>query len=94
MTERFREEMKKSSSRLQALRQAAGGTGIALLGSAASSIVGFAIMGFAPMPMFSAFGQLTALMIFLALVASLVVLPSLLLLVTPKKQVVEGKQST
>ncbi len=56
-------------------------------GSAASSIVGFAIMGFAPMPMFSAFGILTALMIFLALIASLVVLPSLLLLVTPKKQV-------
>jgi predicted RND superfamily exporter protein len=85
MTERFREEMKKSSSRLQALRQAAGGTGIALLGSAASSITGFVIMGFAPMPVFSAFGMLTALMIFLALVASLVVMPSLLLLVTPKK---------
>jgi predicted RND superfamily exporter protein len=87
MTERFREEMRRSSSRLQALRQAANGTGIALLGSAASSIVGFAIMGFTPMPMFSAFGILTALMIFLALVASLMVLPSLLLLVTPKNQV-------
>jgi len=87
ITERFREEVKRSSSRLQALRQAANGTGIALLGSAASSIVGFAIMGFAPMPMFAAFGILTALMIFLALVASLLVLPSLLLLVTPKKQV-------
>ncbi|MBT7080423.1 MAG: MMPL family transporter, partial [Chloroflexi bacterium] len=86
MTERFREEMKNTSSRLQALRQAAGGTGIALLGSAASSIVGFTIMGFAPMPMFSAFGILTALMIFLALIASMVVLPSLLLLVTPKKK--------
>ena len=87
MTERFREEMRRSSNRLQALRQAANGTGIALLGSAASSIVGFAIMGFTPMPMFSAFGILTALMIFLALVASLMVLPSLLLLVTPKNQV-------
>ena len=55
------------------------------LASAASSIVGSAIMGFAPMPMFSSYGMLTALMVLLALSASLVVLPSLLLLVTPKK---------
>ncbi len=85
MTERFREEMRRASSKVQALRQAANGTGVALLASAASSIVGFAIMGFAPMPMFSAYGILTALMIFLAMSASLVVLPSLLLLVTPEK---------
>ena len=70
---------------MQALRQAADGTGVALTASAVSSIVGFAILGFAPMPMFSSFGFLTALMIFLALAASLVVLPSLLLIVTPEK---------
>ena len=70
---------------MQALRQAANGTGVALVASAASSIVGFTILGFAPMPMFSSFGFLTALMIFLALAASLLVLPSLLLLVTPDK---------
>jgi predicted RND superfamily exporter protein len=58
---------------------------MALLASAASSIVGFAIMSFAPMPMFASYGVLTALMIFLALSASLVVLPSLLLLVIPEK---------
>jgi predicted RND superfamily exporter protein len=85
MTERFREEMRRASDKLAALRQAANGTGVALLASAASSIVGFTIMGFAPMPMFSSYGILTALMIFLALLASLVVLPSLLLLVTPEK---------
>ena len=89
MTERFREEMHRASDKLQALRQAASGTGVALLASAASSIVGFAILGFAPMPMFSSYGILTAVMIFLALLASLVVLPSLLLLVTPKKHVEE-----
>ncbi len=82
MTERFREEMRRASNKAQALRQAASGTGVALLASAASSIIGFAIMGFAPMPMFSSYGILTAVMIFLALAASLVVLPSLLLLVT------------
>ena len=42
-------------------------------------------MGLAPMPMFASYGILTALMIFLALAASLVVLPSLLLLVTPEQ---------
>lgn len=86
MTERFREEVHRAPDKMQALRQAAGGTGVALLASAASSIVGFAIMGFAPMPMFSTYGILTALMIFLALAASLVVLPSLLLLVTRDKK--------
>jgi predicted RND superfamily exporter protein len=85
MTERFREEMHRASNKVQALRQAASGTGVALLASAASSIVGFTILGFAPMPMFSSYGILTAIMIFLALSASLVVLPSLLLLVTPEK---------
>ncbi len=85
MTERFREEMHRAPNKLQALRQAASGTGVALLASAASSIVGFAILGFAPMPMFSSYGVLTALMIFLALLASLLVLPSLLLLVTRDK---------
>ena len=80
MTERFREELRRTTNRMQALRQAANGTGVALVASAVSSIVGFA-----PMPMFSSFGFLTAIMILLALAASLVVLPSLLLLVTPEK---------
>ena len=85
MTERFREELRRAATKMQALRQAANGTGVALMASAVSSIVGFTILGFAPMPMFSSFGFLTAIMIGLALVASLVVLPSLLLLVTPEK---------
>ena len=90
MTERFREELRRSSSREEALRRAARGTGVALMASAGSSIVGFAILGFAPMPMFSSYGILTAIMIFLALTASLVVLPSLLLLVTPRKAASTG----
>ena len=85
MTERFREELGRTLDRMKALRNAANGTGVALLTSAASSMAGFAILGLAPMPMFSSFGFLTAIMIFLALAASLLVLPSLLLLVTPEK---------
>ncbi len=85
MTMRFREELARSGDRMQALQKAVNGTGMALAVSAVSSILGFAILGFAPMPMFSAFGILTALMVFLALAASIVVLPSLLLLATPDK---------
>ncbi|MCH7740966.1 MAG: MMPL family transporter, partial [Chloroflexi bacterium] len=84
MTERFREELARAPSRADALAQATRGTGVALMASAASSIVGFVILGFAPMPLFSSFGFLTAIMIALALAASLVVLPSLLILVTPE----------
>ena len=84
MTERFREELGRSSSRAEALTRATRGTGVALTASAMSSIVGFVILGFAPMPLFSSYGFLTAIMIALALAASLIVLPSLLLLVTPE----------
>lgn len=85
MTQRFREELRRNLTKEAALRKAAAGTGIALMTSAATSIVGFAIMGFAPMPMFSSYGILTAVMIFLSATASLLVLPSLLLLVTREK---------
>ena len=83
MTLRFREELSRDGDRVVALGRAANGTGVALLASAATSVIGFAIMAFAPMPMFASYGILTAAMIFMAAAASLVVLPSLLFLVTP-----------
>ena len=82
MTERFREELRRTRDTLDAIKVTARGTGVALVASAASSVVGFAILGFAPMPMFAAYGQLTAVMIFLALVASLIVLPCLFMVVS------------
>jgi uncharacterized protein len=57
---------------------------VALLTSSASSIAGFTVMAFAPMPLFASYGLLTALMIFLVVSASLLVLPALLLFVTPQ----------
>jgi len=47
-------------------------------------VLGFTVMAFAPMPLFATFGVLTAVMIALALAASLLVLPSVLALLTPK----------
>ena len=83
MTLRFREELARDGDRVAALGRAANGTGVALIASAATSVIGFAIMAFAPMPMFASYGILTAAMILMAAAASLVVLPSLLFLVTP-----------
>ena len=83
MTERFREELARTADTIEALERAARGTGVALLASAMTSIAGFSIMALAPMPFFASYGLLTAVMIFFAVAASLLVLPSLLLLVTP-----------
>ncbi len=82
MTERFRQELARRPRRAKedCLRAAASGTGAALVGSAASSIVGFGVLGFASMPIVAAYGILTATMIALAAAASLLVLPSLLML--------------
>jgi predicted RND superfamily exporter protein len=80
-TMRFREEATGEVDRLEAIRRTAASTGNALLGSAASSVIGFVIMAFAPMPLFAAYGLLTAVMIVFAATAALVVLPPLLMLV-------------
>ncbi len=79
---RYREELERHGVRDTAVRIAGEGTGVALVASAISSSVGFAILAFAPMPLFAAYGLLTALMIAMALVATLVVLPSVLVAIT------------
>jgi uncharacterized protein len=83
-TMRFREELARADSLEQTLRASGESTGVALTASALSSVVGFAILAFAPMPLFASYGLLTAVMIVMALAASLLVLPSLLALVTPE----------
>jgi len=79
---RYREELARAGSRHTAVRAAGEGTGLALVASAISSAVGFGLLALAPMPLFAAYGLLTALMIILALIATLAVLPSLLVLIT------------
>ena len=83
-TARFREELAVDGHKLEALRRAGVGTGGALVLSATTSVLGFTVMAFAPMPLFATFGVLTAVMIALALAASLLVLPSVLALLTPR----------
>ncbi len=84
-TVRFREEFVGEPSRFPALRRAGEGTGGALALSALTSVIGFWVLSFAPTPIFATFGQLTAVMIIFALAVSLLVLPSLLLVVTPSR---------
>jgi predicted RND superfamily exporter protein len=85
-TVRFIEEFEHEPSRFPALRRTGEGTGGALAISAVTSMTGFLIMAMAPMPMFVTFGVLTAVMIGCSLVVTLLVLPSLLLFVTPSRK--------
>ncbi|MDH3539772.1 MAG: MMPL family transporter [Acidimicrobiia bacterium] len=85
-TVRFREEFVGEPSRFPALRRAGEGTGGALAISALTSILGFFALSLAPTPIFATFGLLTAVMIAIAFTVSIVVLPSLLLFVTPSRQ--------
>ena len=82
-TERFRQEHRLQSDKRVALLATARSTGMALFGSALSTALGFAVIAFAPMPMFAAFGLLTAVMIALSFLMALLALPSLLLLLAP-----------
>jgi predicted RND superfamily exporter protein len=82
-TERFRQELRLNPDKMSAIIITARSTGVALFGTALSTALGFAVIGFAPMPMFSAFGLLTSMMIALSFFMALFVLPSLLLLLTP-----------
>jgi predicted RND superfamily exporter protein len=79
---RYREELIRNGNRATAVRTTAEGTGLALVASAFSSAVGFGILAFAPMPLFAAYGLLTAVMILMALAATLAVLPALLVAIT------------
>ncbi len=79
---RYREELDRLGRRTDAIEAAGQGTGVALVASAISSSIGFGILALAPMPLFAAYGLLTALMILMALTATLLVLPSVLMFVT------------
>lgn len=79
---RYREELERAGDRLAAVRMAGAGTGGALVLSALTSVLGFTVMAFAPMPIFATFGVLTAVMIVLSLAVAILVLPSLLVVIS------------
>lgn len=83
-TERFREEIGSGLDKRSAILKTAQSTGFALFCTALTTFLGFAVIAFAPMPMFSTFGILTAIMIVLSLLMALFVLPSLLQVFVPE----------
>ncbi len=82
ISERYRLELERQGNVWSALRTTVTGTGGALLGSAATTVGGFGTLAFAILPALQQFGIITGLTITYAFLASVVVLPSLLVVWT------------
>ncbi|WP_232702499.1 MMPL family transporter [Halobacterium wangiae] len=78
VSERFNQELADADSVATALEETVVGTGGALLSSAATTAIGFAVLLVAILPFLQSFGLITALTIVFAFLASVFVLPSLL----------------
>ncbi|MEF8773719.1 MAG: MMPL family transporter, partial [Halobacteriales archaeon] len=78
VSERFKHELATAETVAAALHETVIGTGGALLSSAATTAAGFAVLLVAILPFLQSFGLITALTIVYAFLASVFVLPSLL----------------
>jgi len=78
LSERFNQELERTGDLWESMRRAVTGTGGALLGSAATTVGGFGVLAFAILPPLRQFGIITGLTIVYAFLASVLVLPSLL----------------
>ncbi|QFU81331.1 MMPL family transporter [Natronorubrum aibiense] len=79
---RYTLELERQGNVWSAMRTTVTGTGGALLGSAATTVGGFGTLAFAILPVLRQFGIITALTITYAFLASVVVLPALLVVWT------------
>lgn len=80
LSECYVDELRHGKRPLEALADSIAGTGAALFGSAVTTMGGFGVLAFAVLPTLGRFGTVTALTVGYAFVATIVVLPSLLLL--------------
>jgi len=78
ITHRFVEDLKEMDSIDDACRSTVINTGTALFGAAMTTIGGFGILYFAPMPPLQMFGSIAALSIFFSFVSSVFILPTFL----------------
>ena len=78
MMERYFEEKDKGLEHVEAINQAVTTTGSALVASGATTVFGFSALIFSPFPMLSNFGMVTVIDIFLAMFATFVVFPPLI----------------
>ena len=82
LSERYNQELERTGETFEALNTALTGTGGALLGSAATTVGGFGVLVFAVLPPLQQFGIITGMTIVYAFLASVLVLPSLLVVWT------------
>jgi predicted RND superfamily exporter protein len=82
LSERYNQELERTETPWEAMETAVTGTGGALLGSAATTVGGFGTLAFAILPPLQQFGIITGLTIVYAFLASVLVLPSLLVVWT------------
>ena len=82
LSERYNQELERTGSMWTAMNRAVTGTGGALLGSAATTVGGFGTLAFAILPPLQQFGIITGMTIIYAFLASVLVLPSLLVVWT------------
>jgi len=92
VSERFRDELAAGRPIDEAITVTITGTGAALLGSAATTALGFGVLAFALLPILQQFGTIMAVMIVYAFLAAVIVLPSLLVLWA--RYVGTGEEST
>ncbi|NHN41053.1 MMPL family transporter [Halorubellus sp. JP-L1] len=78
VSERFNLELERTGNVWEAMDRTITGTGGALLGSAATTVGGFGTLAFAIFPALQQFGVITGMTIVYAFLASVLVLPSLL----------------
>lgn len=77
MWRRFEVELERRGDHWEALREAMDTTGVALMLSALTTMAGFAVLLFSPMPIIQDFGLITAITVFFSLILALMVLPVL-----------------
>ncbi|WP_207592727.1 MMPL family transporter [Halomontanus rarus] len=82
ISERYNLELERTGSVWEAMSRTVTGTGGALLGSAATTVGGFGVLAFAILPPLQQFGIITGMTIVYAFLASVLVLPALLVLWT------------
>jgi predicted RND superfamily exporter protein len=82
ISSRYEIELRRQGDIWEAMETTVTGTGGALLGSAATTVGGFGTLAIAILPILQQFGIITGLTIIYAFLASVLVLPSLLVIWT------------
>ncbi len=93
ITHRFVEEIDRHGEIDTAVRRSVGRTGVSLFGAAITTVIGFGIIGFSILPPVQQFGIITALAIGYSFIASVFVLPAVLVIWAKRSGRASDKES-